>query len=331
MPALRWGLIGASDVAATRMIPAMRRSGHSVVAVGDPTPEWAETYAARNEIPASGSVEALVARDDVDAVYISTKNEFHRDHAILAAQAGKHVLCEKPLALSLEDGQAMLGAAEAAGVILGTNHHLPGCDTHRTIRELVHDGAIGRLLSIRVFHAVMLPPRLQGWRLASKAGGGVALDVTCHDAAVINPLVGELPADVVALATKQGSWDAAAEDALMSTMRYANGVLVQTHDAFTVAYAPTGMHVIGEDGAILATNVMTQEPIGTLVLRDASGEREIDVPNRRDLYDISVAGFAAAVAGEAEGPVVTGLDGLRAAQVALAVRQAAESGERVVL
>jgi 1,5-anhydro-D-fructose reductase (1,5-anhydro-D-mannitol-forming) len=331
MPALRWGLIGASDVAATRMIPAMRRLGHEVAAVGDPTPDWAATYAERNGIPFAGSVDALVARDDVDAVYISTKNEFHRDHAILAARAGKHVLCEKPFALSLEDGEAMLAEAAAAGVILGTNHHLPGCDTHRTIRELVQAGAVGRLLSIRVFHAVMLPPRLQGWRLASKAGGGVALDVTCHDAAVINPLVGELPTDVVALATKQGSWEAAAEDALMSTMRYANGVLVQTHDAFTVAYAPTGMHVIGEDGAILATDVMTQEPIGTVVLRDASGEREIDIPNRRDLYEINVGGFAAAVRGEAERPVVTGLDGLLAAQVALAVRQAAEGGERVVL
>ena len=159
----------------------------------------------------------------------------------------------------------------------------------------------------------------------------MALDVTCHDAAVINPLVGELPVDLVALATKQGSWEAAAEDALMSTMRYANGVLVQTHDAFTVAYAPTGIHVIGEDGAILATNVMTQEPIGTVVLRDAAGEREIDIPNRRDLYEINVSGFAAAVRGEAAGPVVSGLDGLRAAQVALAVRLAAETGERVVL
>jgi 1,5-anhydro-D-fructose reductase (1,5-anhydro-D-mannitol-forming) len=331
MPALRWGLIGASDVAATRMIPAMRRLGHQVTAVGDPTPDWAATYAGRNEIPASGSVEELVARDDVDAVYISTRNEFHRDHTLLAAAAGKHVLCEKPLALSMEDGGAMLAACTSAGVVLGTNHHLPGCDTHRTIRELVQSGAVGRLLSVRVFHAVMLPPRLQGWRLASKAGGGVALDVTCHDAAVINPLVGELPLDVVALATKQGSWEAAAEDALMSTMRYASGVLVQTHDAFTVAYAPTGLHVIGEDGAILATNVMTQEPAGTVVLRDASGEREIDIPDRRDLYEISVAGFAAAVRGEAAEPVVTGLDGLRAAQVALAVREAAETGERVVL
>jgi 1,5-anhydro-D-fructose reductase (1,5-anhydro-D-mannitol-forming) len=320
MPALRWGLIGASDVAATRMIPAMRRLGHEVAAVGDPTPEWAATYAARNGIRFSGTVEELAARDDVDAVYISSRNEFHRDHTLLAAAAGKHVMCEKPLALSVEDGRRMLDACEAAGVILGTNHHLPGAGTHRTVRELVASGAVGRVLAVRVFHAVMLPERLQGWRLGSRAGGGVALDVTCHDAAVINPLLGALPVDLVALATHQGPWEAGAEE-----------TLVQTHDAFTVQYAPTGLHVIGSDGAILATAVMTQDPIGTVVLRDASGEREIEVSDRRDLYDISVSGFAAAVSGEADRPVVTGLDGLKAAQLALAVRQAAETGERVVL
>lgn len=331
MTSIRWGLIGASDVAATRMIPAMRRLGHEVVAVGSQTPEWAATYAGRNDIPASSSVADLVARDDVDAVYISTVNELHRAYTELAAAAGKHVLCEKPLALSREDGQAMLAACEAAGVILGTNHHLPGAGTHRTMRELVARGSVGRVLAVRVFHAVMLPERLQGWRIGSPTGGGVALDVTCHDASVINPLLGAMPVDVVALATKQGPWEAAAEDALMSTMRYADGALVQTHDAFTVAHAPTGMHVIGSEGAIFATAVMTQDPIGTVLLRDAAGEREIEVEDRRDLYEISVAGFAAAVTGEVERPVVTGLDGYRAAQVALAVRQAAETRKLVAL
>ena len=331
MTAIRWGLIGASDVAATRMIPAMRRLGHEVAAVGDPTPEWAATYAERNGIPASGTIEDLVARDDVDAVYISTINDLHRAHTELAAAAGKHVLCEKPFALTSEDGEAMLAAAAAAGVILGTNHHLPGSGTHRKVRELVASGAIGRLLAVRVFHAVMLPQRLQGWRIASRSGGGVALDVTCHDASVINPLLGAMPIDVVALSTKQGPWEAAVEDALMSTMRYADGALVQTHDAFTVAYAPTGMHVIGSDGAIFATAVMTQDPIGTIMLRDAAGEREVEVEDRRNLYEIRVAGFAAAVTGEAEAPLVTGLDGFKAAKLALAVRQAADTGERVQL
>ena len=193
MTGIRWGLIGASDVAATRMIPAMRTLGHEVAAVGDPTPEWAATYAERNGIPVAGSVEAVLARDDVDAVYISTINDLHRAHTEAAAAAGKHVLCEKPLALSVDDGRAMLAACERAGVTLATNHHLPGSGIHRTIRRLVADGAVGRILAVRVFHAVMLPARLQGgWRLGSRAGGGVAMDITCHDASVLNPLLGAL-------------------------------------------------------------------------------------------------------------------------------------------
>ena len=327
-PDIRWGLIGASDVAATRMIPAMRRLGHRVVAVGSQTPSWAATYAERNDIPNFGPVADVIARDDVDAVYISTLNELHRAQTEMAAAVGKHVMCEKPLALSIEDGRAMLQACERAGVVLATNHHLPGSGIHRTIRHLVADGAVGRVLAVRVFHAVMLPARLQGWRLGSAAGGGVALDITCHDASVLNPLFGALPTDVVAIAATQGPWGAAAEDALMATLLYADATLVQTHDAFTVAHSPTGFQVLGSEGSIEAGNAMVQDPVGTIVLRDPSGEREVEPEDRQDLYEINVGAFAAAVRGEGN-PTATGLDGLRAIQVALAVREAVESGLRV--
>ena len=328
MTDIQWALIGASDVAATRMLPAMRRLGHRVVAVGDPTPDWAATYAERNGIEVGDSVEAVLARDDVNTVYISTINELHRTYTEAAAAAGKNVLCEKPLALSVEDGRAMLAACEQAGVTLATNHHLPGSGVHRTIRRLVADGAVGSVLAVRVFHAVMLPARLQGWRLGSRTGGGVAMDITCHDASVLNPLLGALPADVVALAANQGPWGAAAEDALMATLRYENGALVQTHDAFTIAHSPTGLQVLGSEGSIEATAVMTQDPIGTILLRDASGEREVEPDDRRDLYEINVAAFASTLRGDGA-PTVTGLAGLRAVQVALAVREAAEVGQRV--
>ncbi len=325
---IRWGLVGASDIAETRMIPAMRRLGHDVIAVASASAEWAAAYADRNGITASGSVEDVLARRDIDAVYISSTNELHRSQTEMAAAAGKHVLCEKPLALSIEDGRAMLDACERAGVILATNHHMPGSGIHRTIRRLVADGAIGRILAVRVFHAVILPERLQGWRLESRAGGGVTLDITCHDASVLNPLLGALPTDVVALAASQGPWGSAAEDAVMSTLRYADGTLVQTHDAFTIAHAPTGLQVLGSDGSIEARDAMVQDPIGVILLRDSRGERGVEPEDRRDLYETNVAAFAAAIRGEGS-PTATGLDGLRAVQVALAVREAAGSGRRV--
>ena len=92
---------------------------------------------------------------------------------------GKHVLCEKPLALSLADAREMVAACARAGVVSGTNHHLRNAATHGKIRELIRAGAIGKPLFARVFHAVYLPPHLQGWRINNPgAGGGVILDIT---------------------------------------------------------------------------------------------------------------------------------------------------------
>jgi 1,5-anhydro-D-fructose reductase (1,5-anhydro-D-mannitol-forming) len=114
----------------------------------------------------------------------------------------------------------------------------------------------------------------------------------------------------------------------MSTLRYADGTLVQTHDAFTIPYSPTGLQVLGSEGSIEAAGAMVQDPTGTILMRDSYGERVVEPQDRRDFYETGLAAFAAAVSGDGT-PTATGLDGLRAVQVALAVREAAETGKRV--
>jgi 1,5-anhydro-D-fructose reductase (1,5-anhydro-D-mannitol-forming) len=329
MRRLRWGLAGASDIAATRIIPAMRRLGHQITGVSSATDGHAAEYAQQHDIPYhTSSFGLLVAREDVDAVYVSTINRLHCSQTLGAAAAGKHVLCEKPVALNLMDAWSMMRACEAAGVVFGVNHHLPCADTHREIRRLVAAGAVGQPLGVRVFHAVQLPERLATWRLTDPAAGaGVPLDITVHDAAVVNRLLGQ-PVDAVALGARQGHWDAAVDDAIMSVVRYEGNVLAQTHDAFTVQYAGTGLEVHGTEGSIVAKDVMTQDPIGSVLLRDSSGERDLDIPGRRDLYEVALEAFAHAVEEEGE-PAVTGADGIRALAVALAVQDSASSGRRV--
>jgi 1,5-anhydro-D-fructose reductase (1,5-anhydro-D-mannitol-forming) len=190
---------------------------------------------------------------------------------------------------------------------------------------------VGIPLAVRVFHAVRLPDHLQGWRLKDPArGGGVILDVTVHDAAAVGAILGSKALEAAAVAARQGPWSAAAEDAVVSALRYEGDVLVQTHDAFTVAYAGTGLQVHGTEGSILATDVMTQEPIGRVALRTSAGEREVPVPDRRDLYEVALEAFAGAVRGE-RSPLVDGMDGARALAVALAVKEAAESGRTVAV
>src|SRR5205814_8469945 len=118
--------------------------------------------------------DARLERDDIDAVYFSTADGLHHAQARAAAAAGKHILCEKPLAMTMADAWEIVEAAERTGVVLATNHHLPAAGTHRCIRSLIAEGAVGEVLAVRVFHAVSLPERLQGWRLtAPERGAGV--------------------------------------------------------------------------------------------------------------------------------------------------------------
>ena len=327
-----WGLIGTSTIAAEHMIGAIRaQDGHAVVAVHSSNPARGQAYAERHGIPAShDSLEALLANPDVDAVYISTTNELHRQQTLAAAAAGKHVLCEKPLALNIDDAMAMVKACREAGVLMATNHHLRNAATHRQIRSLIQQGAIGRPLFARVFHAVHLPPHLQGWRLDKpQAGGGVILDITVHDADTLRFLLDAEPVEAVGMTQQADMASQGLEDGVMAVLRFDNGVLAQLHDAFTVKYAGTGIEIHGDAGSIIGRDVMTQRPIGTVILSNAEGEAEVPVAHE-NLYVRSVGAFAAALRGEGQ-PAATGEDGVRSLAAALAVVNACRTGQRTAV
>jgi 1,5-anhydro-D-fructose reductase (1,5-anhydro-D-mannitol-forming) len=323
---LRWGLIGASTIAAEHMIGAMRANGGEVVAVMSANSERGEGYARRHGIARSTTdLAALVEGPDIDAVYISTTNELHRDQLFAAAAAGKHVLCEKPLALNLADARAMVAEAQARGVVMGTNHHLRNAATHRAMRDAIAEGRIGKTLFARVFHAVYLPPHLQGWRLTNPgAGGGVILDITVHDADTLRFVLNDEPVAVSAMAARSGMASADLADGVMGVIRFAGDSLAQFHDAFTTKYATTGFEVHGTEGSLIATDCMSQAPIGEVLLRNAAGEQKLGLAHE-GLYARSVRLFQDAVAGKGS-PAATGEDGVRSLGVALAAIEATRSG-----
>jgi len=329
---LGWGLIGASTIAREWLIDAIRaQPDHQVVAVMSSDAKRAVEYAAANRIASAYSeLSALLADPKVDAVYISTTNELHKEQTLAAAAAGKHVLCEKPLAMTVADARQMVAACAKAGVVMGTNHHLRHAATHRKIRELVSTGAIGKPLFARVFHAVYLPPHLQGWRLHKPtAGGGVIVDITCHDADTLRFLLGSEPVEAVALSQQAGLATGEVEDGVMAVLRFENGVLAQLHDAFTVKHANTGLEIYGTEGSIIARDVMTQRPVGEVILRTGSGESVIPVEHE-NLYARAVRTFVAAVAGHGS-PAASGEDGVRSLATALAVLEASRTGQRVAI
>jgi 1,5-anhydro-D-fructose reductase (1,5-anhydro-D-mannitol-forming) len=327
-----WGLIGASTVAREHMVKAIRaQEGQIVEAVFSTSMDRAKAFATDCQIPtAYDSLDALLADPKVHAVYISTTNELHRDQVLAAAAAGKHVLCEKPLALTTDAAVAMVQACRKAGVVMATNHHLRNAATHQKIRDLIVQGAIGKPLFARVFHAVYLPPHLQGWRLDKPlAGGGVILDITVHDVDTLRFTLGSEPIEAVGMNQSASMAKEGLEDGVMAVLRFDNGVLAQLHDAFTVKHATTGIEYHGESGSITGHNVMTQQPIGDVMLRNADGVTVISVQHE-SLYSRGVASFCAAMKGEGQ-PAATAEDGVRSLAGALAIVNACKTGKAQVI
>ena len=273
-------------------------AGHEIVAVLSADATRGRDYAARHGIPDEHHGPRRAAGDpEIDAVYISTTNEKHHPQAMAAIAAGKHVLCEKPLAMTLAEAAEMVRAAAAKGVVFATNHHLRNAGSHLAIRELIASGRIGRVLSVRVFHAVHLPPHLQGWRINdAAAGGGVIPDITVHDADTVRFYLGEDPAEVVAMAGASGMGEGV-EDSVMSVWSMPSGAMVQTHESFTHPFAGSGRRGARHRGLDLRPrdHDAAAGRRGRAGRRSAGGTRSpstttISTPARSALFAEAVAG-----------------------------------------
>ena len=329
---LGFGLIGASDIAKNKMLAAIRNTPDcEVVSVYSSNPERGRAYAAETQIPhAASSLEDLLANPAVNAVYISTTNELHHPQTLAAAQAGKHVLCEKPLAMTLTEAKDMLAACQTAKVVFATNHHLRNTQAHQQMRELIAAGAIGKPIAARVFHAVYLREALQGWRLDKpEAGGGVVMDIVVHDVDTLRFVLQAEPTEVVSLSQHFGMSAGTIEDGSMAVFRFDNGVIAQVHTAFTVPYAGNGFEVHGTAGSLIAKNVMHPAAQPEVLLRTANGEQRLELV-ANDVYRVGVERFLAAIRGQGI-PAASGEDGIWSLAGALACLESAQTGQKVVI
>jgi 1,5-anhydro-D-fructose reductase (1,5-anhydro-D-mannitol-forming) len=330
-PDIGWGFIGASLWARQRLIPAVAAAhGATAVAVFSTSPQRGQAFADECGLKRSySSLEDLLDDPEVDAVYISTTNDLHAPQTIAAAAAGKHVLCEKPLAMTVSDAQAMQAACERAGVVLGTNHHLRGAPAIVKMRELIEQGSIGDVVAARIFHARSLAPEFRHWRLSRPdAGGGVVLDITVHDADTIRFLLGDEVVEVTALTASGGLGNGLVEDSVMGSMRTSRGPLVCFHDDFMVPHGGTGVEVHGSSGSLIAYDVLAADPAGEVWLRRLDELTRISVDLVWPLYENVVNRFMAAVRGVGE-PLASGADGVASLAIALAVLQSAAQGHPV--
>lgn len=327
---MRWGLIGASTIAKEWMIDAIRANNGDICCVLSSDDDRGSQFAENHGIAASTTSLDDLFKHDLDAVYISTTNEKHYDQLMAAVDHNVHVLCEKPLALTLADASAMAEACDKAGLIMATNHHLRHAATHRAIRQEILKGSLGTIHAARVFHAVFLPPHLQGWRINNPdTGAGVVLDITVHNADTLAFLFGEYPEKVTTRTNNHGMAGTSMEDAAMGIWEFPSGVMAYTHEGFTLPHAKNGLELHGSEASLYADDVMTQQPKGTITIR-RNGQDTIIPTLSENLYERGVGQFVSACTGDGR-PDADGWAGVRSLAVALASLDSARKGKTVTV
>ncbi|HEV7662583.1 MAG TPA: Gfo/Idh/MocA family oxidoreductase [Chloroflexota bacterium] len=269
---VRWGVLGAADIAVRRLIPAMHEArGNEVVALASRSHDRARALVSELNIPrAYGSYAELLADPEVDAVYVPLPNTMHAEWTIRSAEAGKHVLCEKPMATTVAECDAMIAACRAAGVKFMEAFMYRFHPQHARVRALVASGAIGEPTMIRSSFCVRMQRPPEDIRYSAALGGGALFDVGVYalDAARWLAATAQSEATSASLGisvdpvgiTGQTALNAAGVDEnAAAALAFPSGLLAAVTCSFQAAAGGT-YEIIGPQGKITVHHAFTPPP-----------------------------------------------------------------------
>jgi len=294
---LRWGVLGSAQIARVCVLPALTRSRNGkVLALASRSLERAQALAQEHAIPmAYGRYDELLQDPAVEAVYIPLPNHLHREWTLRAIRAGKHVLCEKPLALNAKEAQEMLEAARNAGVLLMEAFMYRFHPRSRRIKALVDQGAIGDPRLIRVAFCFRHPDPT-AIRFQPEMGGGALLDVGCYGVSVARWILGTEPEVVQAGAEYSPS---GVDVTTVGLLRFPEGRLAVVEASFVTALQQT-YTIVGTDGAIELPHdaFVPWEKDATFHLRGTDDEQgKLETIPGADEYQLMVEHFSDAALG----------------------------------
>jgi D-xylose 1-dehydrogenase (NADP+, D-xylono-1,5-lactone-forming) len=292
-----------------------------VVAVASRDQARAEAYAREHSIErAYGSYGELLADPEVDAVYISLPNSLHVEWSIRALEAGKHVLCEKPLTRRPEDAERAFDVAERAGRVLMEAFMYRHHPQTKRIKQLVDEGAIGELRAMRAaFSFDLLASRDAGdVRLNAELDGGSLMDVGCYCVSGARLLAGE-PERVSGEAAPAPS---GVDMSFYGTLRSPGDIVAQFHSSLALPFKQE-LEVLGTEGSLLVEAPWRVDLGGDVFLRRPPGEERIDV-EEADAYRLELENLAAAIRGDAQ-PLLGRDDAVGQARAIAAFYRSAEA------
>ena len=295
---LRWGVISTANIGRVAVNPAIQASSNGeLVAVASRDRSRANAFASQWRIPRSyGTYEGLLEDDGIDAVYIPLPNSLHREWTIRAAEAGKHVLCEKPLAVGAAECLEMADAARAHGVKLMEAFMYRFHPRTERVLEMVRSGALGSLEMIRSAFTFRLN-RPDNIRLDPDLGGGSLMDVGCYCVNVSRTVAGAEPVEVQALSTPAPS---GVDARMVGTLRFADGLFAQFDSALTMERREV-YEVAGTDAwlHVPASFLPGKAPVSFFEHRSGGEVVEHAVPGA-DEYQLMVEHFADCVLSDRE-------------------------------
>lgn len=328
---LRAGLLGAGSISRAHAAGYLA-AGADLVAIADPD---ADAAARRAEAFGIGGVyadaAAMFADADLDVVSIATPVSTHHDLVLAAAEAGVHVLCEKPIALDLAQADAMIEAAATAGVTLQIGHQMRSDAAIQRAHALIASGAIGDVAFVRLRQAhdwggaAEVRPSFQ---TRASGGGGTLLDNGVHLMDLARHLAGDVEEVYARVATRR--WPVELEDTAHVSLRFTSGALGSVETSWSATGWEEGFWVYGSAGALEWTNRHT-DPVLVRSSRASGGGDWATTDVARETFaapkshTAQVAAFLAAVRGEGVVPA-TGTDGREAVRLVLAAYDSAGRG-----
>lgn len=319
---IAWGLLSTARINARLVGAARQTDAADIVAVASRSDAAAQAFADAHGIPrAYGSYEALLTDPEIEAVYISLPNGMHVDWTVRALEAGKHVLCEKPLDRRPEQVARAFDVAERAGLVLSEAFMWRHSPQTARLRSLLYEGVIGELRLVRATFSFLLTREVDV-RLDPALDGGALMDVGCYCVSGVRLVAGGEPLSVSAQTV---TGPTGVDLRLTGLLRFEDDVLAAIDCGLDVP-SRSGLEIAGSEGRLMVPDPWhAGQP---QIVLERGGEREVYEPEPADSYRLELEDMCAAIGGE-RAPLLGRDDALGQARAIDALYRAAADGASV--
>jgi D-xylose 1-dehydrogenase (NADP+, D-xylono-1,5-lactone-forming) len=321
---IRWGILSTARIGGRLVEGAAKTDAADIVAVASRDGATAQAFADAHDIPhAHGSYAALLADPAVEAVYVPLPNSMHVDWTVQALQAGKHVLCEKPMDRRPDAVARAFAVAEQHGLVLSEAFMWRHNPQTRRLRELLDEGAVGAVRLVRACFSFVLAGDVDV-RLDPALDGGGLMDVGCYCVSGVRLVAGGEPVSVSAQAVNGPT----GVDLRLSGLLRFDGDVLGVIDCGLDSYSRSELEIVGSEGRILLPDPW--HAIDPKIVVERGFDREVVTVEGADSYTRELEDMAAAIAGE-RAPLLGRDDALGQARTIEALYHSAEEGRAVAL